>query len=326
MTRLLEVDRLSVCFDTEDGPVQAVDDVSFVLDEGEILALVGESGCGKSVTAMSIPGLLPGNAKITGSIRLGSRDLTDLPVRELRKMRGKDITVIFQEPMTSLNPAFTVGRQVTEVLRKHERLSRSAARERAIELLNLVGIPDPKRRVDEYPHQMSGGMRQRVMISIAVACTPKLIIADEPTTALDVTIQAGILDVLGDLRERLGTAILLITHDLGVVADIADRVVVMYAGRVAEQAEIHELFAEPQHPYTNGLLGAIPRLSTTTTGRERLTEIPGRVPILRAPATNCAFHPRCPRATEECRTERPELREVRPEHLVAAFHPGPDPR
>ena len=226
--------------------------------------------------------------------------------------------------MTSLNPVFTVGHQVGEVLRRHLGLSRAAARARSVELLQLVRIPAPERRLDEYPHQLSGGMRQRVVIAMALACDPKVLVADEPTTALDVTIQAGILDLMRDLRERLGTAIILITHNLGVVADIADRVLVMYAGRKAEQAAVDELFAHPQHPYTIGLLGAIPRPYEGEDTRRRLQEIPGRVPSLRELPTACAFADRCPRAGELCRTEIPELREVRPSHLVACFHPGED--
>jgi len=230
---------------------------------------------------------------------------------------------VFQEPMTSLNPAFKVGNQIGEVLRRHLGLSRGEARRRTIELLELVRIPAPERRVDEYPHQLSGGMRQRVMIAMALACDPKILIADEPTTALDVTIQAGILDLMRDIRERLGTAIVLITHNLGVVADVADRVIVMYAGRKAEEAPVHELFAQPQHPYTNGLLGAVPRPGVAGV-RGRLREIPGRVPSLASLPQGCAFAPRCPRADDRTRSEVPELREVRPEHLVACFHPGPD--
>ena len=233
---LLEITGLRVGFDTEDGEVHAVREISLSLEPGEILALCGESGCGKSVTAMSIPRLLPPDTtRLSGSIRLDDRELTGLPEKDLRELRGKDVSVVFQEPMTSLNPSFTVGFQIAEVLRRHEGLSRQEARARAVELLELVGIPAPARRIKEYPHQLSGGMRQRVMIAIAVACSPRVLIADEPTTALDVTIQAGVLDVFRDLRDRLGTAIILITHDLGVVADIADRAVVMYAGRAVER-------------------------------------------------------------------------------------------
>ena len=328
MTALLEVRDLTVRFDTEEGVVHAVNGVSFDLAAGEILAVVGESGCGKTVTAMSIPGLLPStSAQVQGSIRLEGTELLTMSPKQLRSVRGKQVSVVFQEPMTSLNPAFTVGRQIREVLQQHEGMSRRAAQARAVELLDLVRIPAPAKRVDEYPHQLSGGMRQRVMIAIAVACSPKVLIADEPTTALDVTIQAGILDVMRDLRDRLGTAIILITHDLGVVADIADRVVVMYAGRRVEQAGVHPLFAAPQHPYTNGLLGAIPQAhkGVEQVARQRLTEIPGMVPSLKSDPDVCSFAPRCPRATQECHEHRPPLEAVLPEHLVACHHPGPNP-
>ena len=299
---LLEVEDLSVRFETDDGNVHAVDRMAFTLDEGEVLGIVGESGCGKSVSLMSITRLLPPTAKVTGSARLGDIDLLTASSSQIRRVRGRSIAYVFQEPMTSLNPSFTVGRQIEEVLRRHLDFSRSAAQRRAIELLDLVRIPAPERRVDEYPHELSGGMRQRVMIAIALACDPKILVADEPTTALDVTIQAGILDLMRDIRARLGTAIVLITHNLGVVADIADRVLVMYAGRKVEEAPVHELFAAPQHPYTIGLLGAIPRPGSAS-AIGRLQEIPGRVPSLR---------------------ELPQLREVRPRHLVACFHPGGD--
>ncbi len=314
---LLDVRDLSVRFVTDDGTTQAVDRLSFSLAAGEVLGIVGESGCGKSVSMMSLLRLLPETAVVTGEAVFQGRDLLSAPSAVLRGVRGREISFVFQEPMTSLNPAFTVGRQVAEVLEKHLGLSRAGARRRAIELLDLVRIPAPERRLDEYPHQLSGGMRQRVMIAIALACDPKILIADEPTTALDVTIQAGILDLMRDIRDRLGTAIVLITHNLGVVADIADRVVVMYAGRKAEEAAVHELFAYPQHPYTIGLLGAIPRR-----GADRLREIPGLVPALAEPLRHCAFAPRCPRADELCRTQVPELREIRPSHFVACFHPG----
>jgi peptide/nickel transport system ATP-binding protein len=318
---LLEVADLSVRFDTDAGTVHAVDRMSFTLAEREVLGIVGESGCGKSVTAMSLLRLLPPTASISGRARFGGDELLDVSARRLRRIRGNEIGFVFQEPMTSLNPVFTVGRQVEETLRKHRGLSRAAARKRAIELLDLVHIPAPERRVREYPHQLSGGMRQRVMIAMAVACEPKILIADEPTTALDVTIQAGILDLMRELRERLGTAIILITHNLGVVADIADRVVVMYAGRKAEEAPVRELFARPQHPYTIGLLGAIP-LPGAASKQDRLKEIPGRVPSLAELPDHCAFAPRCPRADDRTRSEIPQLRSVGPEHLVACFHPG----
>ncbi|HEY8627584.1 MAG TPA: ABC transporter ATP-binding protein [Gaiellaceae bacterium] len=318
---LLEVADLSVRFDTDAGTVHAVDKMSFTLAEREVLGIVGESGCGKSVTAMSLLRLLPPTASISGRARFDGDDLLGASSRRLRRIRGNEIAFVFQEPMTSLNPVFTVGRQVEESLRTHLGLSRSAARKRAIELLDLVHIPAPERRVREYPHQLSGGMRQRVMIAMAVACEPKILIADEPTTALDVTIQAGILDLMRELRERLGTAIILITHNLGVVADIADRVVVMYAGRKAEEAPVHELFARPQHPYTIGLLGAIP-LPGAASKQDRLREIPGRVPSLAELPNHCAFAPRCPRADDLTRSEVPTLRAVGPGHLVACFHPG----
>jgi peptide/nickel transport system ATP-binding protein len=318
---LLEVSDLSVRFDTDDGSVHAVDRLSFTLEEGEVLGVVGESGCGKSVSLMSLTQLLPQTATVTGSARFGEIDLLRASSSQIRQVRGRSIAYVFQEPMTSLNPSFKIGRQIEEVLQRHLDVSRGAARKRAIELLELVRIPAPERRINEYPHQLSGGMRQRVMIAIALACDPKILVADEPTTALDVTIQAGILDLMRDIRERLGTAIVLITHNLGVVADIADRVLVMYAGRKVEEAPVHDLFASPQHPYTIGLLGAVPRPgAASTTGR--LQEIPGRVPSLSELPQACAFADRCPRADDLTRSQRPELHEVRPGHTVACFHPG----
>ncbi len=320
---LLEITGLRVGFDTEDGEVKAVREISLSLEPGEILALCGESGCGKSVTAMSIPRLLPPDTtRLSGSVRLDDRELTGLPEADLRELRGKDVSVVFQEPMTSLNPSFTVGFQIAEVLRRHEGMSRHDARARAVELLELVGIPAPARRIKEYPHQLSGGMLQRVMIAIAVACSPRVLIADEPTTALDVTIQAGVLDVFRDLRDRLGTAIILITHDLGVVADIADRAIVMYAGRAVEQAPVTELFARPRHPYTAGLMRALPTAAVTRDdGRRRLSEIPGLVPPPYDDPDECAFHPRCPLAQDDCRASRPPLEGHGPGHLAACFHP-----
>jgi peptide/nickel transport system ATP-binding protein len=321
---LLEVSDLSVRFDSDEGRVHAVDRMSFALAPGEVLGIVGESGCGKSVTVLSMLRLLPPTATVTGSVLFAGRDLLKASPSRLRRVRGREISFVFQEPMTSLNPVFTVGRQIGEVLRKHLGLSKAGARTRTIELLRLVRIPAPERRVDEYPHQLSGGMRQRVMIAMALACDPKVLIADEPTTALDVTIQAGILDLMRELRERLDTAIVLITHNLGVVADIADRVIVMYAGRKAEEAPVGELFAHPQHPYTIGLLGAIPRPGEVLEhgGRRRLQEIPGRVPSLAELPGHCAFADRCPRADGLSRSQVPELHAVRPNHLVACFHPG----
>ena len=317
---LLEVQDLSVRFNTDDGAVHAVDRMSLALAPSEVLGIVGESGCGKSVTALSILGLLPSTATVTGSARFEGAELFGASRSRLRKIRGRKISFVFQEPMTSLNPVLRVGNQIEEVVREHMDLPRRAARERVVELFDLVHIPDPLRRVDEYPHQLSGGMRQRVMIAMALACDPKILIADEPTTALDVTIQAGILDLLRELRARLGTAIILITHNLGVVADLADRVVVMYAGRKAEEAAVGELFAHPQHPYTIGLLGAVPRAGGAHNGR--LQEIPGRVPSLAELPGHCAFADRCPRADEQSWSEVPELRQVRPDHVVACFHPG----
>jgi peptide/nickel transport system ATP-binding protein len=320
---VLDVDGLSVRFETDDGVVQAVDGLSFDLAEREVLGIVGESGCGKSVSLMSLLGLLPPSAKIDGTAKFGSLDLLRASPKEIRRIRGRQIAFVFQEPMTSLNPSFRVGRQIAEVLQRHLDLSRRTADRRAVELLDLVRIPAPDRRVREYPHQLSGGMRQRVMIAMALACDPKVLVADEPTTALDVTIQAGILDLMRDIRERLGTAIVLITHNLGVVADIADRVLVMYAGRKVEEAPVDELFARPQHPYTIGLLGAIPRPGAADHSG-RLREIPGRVPTLDGPWTACAFADRCPRADERTHSEVPPLHEVERRHYVACFHPGPE--
>jgi peptide/nickel transport system ATP-binding protein len=321
MAPLLDVAELSVRFETDDGVVQAVDALSFAVAESEVLGIVGESGCGKSVSLMSLLGLLPPSAKVSGRAAFSGVDLLSAPPSRLRRIRGREIAFVFQEPMTSLNPSFRVGRQVAEVLQRHLDLSRSEADTRAVELLDLVRIPAPERRAREYPHQLSGGMRQRVMIAIALACAPKLLVADEPTTALDVTIQAGILDLMRDIRERLGTAIVLITHNLGVVADIADRVLVMYAGRKVEEAPVEELFARPQHPYTIGLIGAIPRPGGADQ-QGRLREIPGRVPSLVGPWRACAFADRCARADDTSRSEVPPLREVHPGHLVACFHPG----
>jgi peptide/nickel transport system ATP-binding protein len=317
---LLQVRDLSVRFDSDEGTVHAVDGMSLELAESQVLGIVGESGCGKSVTALSILGLLPKTATVTGSVQFDGKELLGASGSQLRKIRGRQISFVFQEPMTSLNPVLRIGHQIEEVLREHLSLSRSEAKKRVVELLDLVHIPDPGRRIDEYPHQLSGGMRQRVMIAMALACDPKILIADEPTTALDVTIQAGILDLLRELRARLGTAIILITHNLGVVADLADRVVVMYAGRKAEEAAVGELFAHPQHPYTIGLLGAVPRAGSARNGR--LQEIPGRVPSLAELPAHCAFADRCPRADELSWSSVPELRLVRPDHTVACFHPG----
>ena len=326
---VLEVRGLSVSFKTESGTVSAVDNVDLTLAPGEIVGIVGESGCGKSVTGMSLAGLLPGSARVSGSVRLQGVELIGAPESVLRGLRGQSIAYIFQEPMSSLNPVLSVGRQVGEVLQVHEGLSRKQARVRAIELLTLVGIPSPEQRVDSFPHQLSGGMRQRVMIALAVACGPTVLVADEPTTALDVTVQAGILDVLRELRDRLGTSILFITHDLGVIAAVADRVVVMYAGRVVERAPVDELFAHPQHRYTAGLLVATPTPGRHA-GTDRLQEIPGLVPVLSIQPDACTFADRCLSADAQCLTSAPalssdhDLAALPADHLVACWHPCGD--
>jgi peptide/nickel transport system ATP-binding protein len=319
---LLEVENLQTHFRTPEGVNRAVDGVSFEVKEGETLAIVGESGCGKSVTANSILRLIPEPpGKIAGAIRFQGRDLLKASEREMRDIRGNDISMIFQEPMTSLNPVLTIGRQLRETLRVHEGLDRKAADDRAEEMLNLVGIPEPRRRLSEYPHQLSGGMRQRVMIAIALACSPKLLIADEPTTALDVTIQAQILDLMRDLKRRVGAAIVLITHDLGVVAEVAERVMVMYAGRKVEEAPVADLFRSPRHPYAQGLLGAVPKLGSSLTGEEtRLAEIPGLVPSLKSRIAGCVFASRCPYATELCRELAPALAPNAPGHVAACHY------
>ena len=323
MEAQLQVEDLTVRLKTDEGPVVAVSGVSFSVASGEVLALVGESGCGKSMTALAIMGLLPRGAERRGSIRLAGTELTTLGSKQMRDVRGRSVSMVFQEPMTSLNPAFTVGFQVAEVLRQHMGMDRRQARARAAELMDLVRIPGGASRLREYPHQLSGGMRQRVMIAMAIACNPRLLIADEPTTALDVTIQAQILDVLRDLRREFSMAMILITHDLGVVADIADRVEVMYAGHRVEAADATELFARPQHPYTTGLLAAVPRPDLLAAGqRMTLREIPGVVPTMRAAPASCVFEPRCSRADDQCRAAMPGWAEVRPGHHAACFHPA----
>ena len=311
---LLRVRDLKTYFVTEhgSGTARAVDGVSFDVRPGETLGIVGESGCGKTVTSLSILRLIPeppGHIRPGSFIEFEGRNILTLEPKELRAVRGNQIAMIFQEPMTSLNPVFTVGDQIAEAAIVHQHLSRAVARRRAIEMLQLVGIPDPEERVDHYPHQMSGGMRQRVMIAMALVCHPKLLIADEPTTALDVTIQAQILELLERLQAELGMAVMLITHDLGVVAGTADRVVVMYAGQVVEQASTVELFAHPLHPYTEGLLASVPRLDAPQQGRARgrLHSIPGQVPAATAWPDGCRFHPRCPYAWDRCRAEEPPL-------------------
>jgi oligopeptide/dipeptide ABC transporter ATP-binding protein len=312
---LLTVEDLQTHFFTEEGVVRAVDGISLSIRPGETLGLVGESGCGKTVTALSILRLIPDppGRIVGGTISLEGKDLVRLPEEEIREIRGKVISMIFQEPMTSLNPVFTVGEQVAEGIRHHQKVSKREAWERAIEVLRRVKIPDPARRAQEYPHQLSGGMRQRVMIAMALALNPKLLIADEPTTALDVTIQAQILELLLALKEEMKMAVLLITHDLGVVAETAERVVVMYAGRVVEEASVQQLFDNPLHPYTQGLLESLPKLEAGK-GRQRLVAIPGLVPNLLELPRGCKFAPRCPKVIAECWPTEPELREVRPGH------------
>jgi peptide/nickel transport system ATP-binding protein len=316
---LLEIENLQTHFRTPDGVNRAVDGVSFTVEAGETVAIVGESGCGKSVTASSILRLIPEPpGKIKGSIRFEGVDLLKLDERAMRDIRGNQISMVFQEPMTSLNPVLTVGRQIGETLRLHQGLGRDAAERRAVEMLRLVGIAEPERRAREYPHQLSGGMRQRVMIAIALACNPKLLIADEPTTALDVTIQAQILDLMSELKQRVGAAIILITHDLGVVAEIAERVLVMYAGRKAEEAPVGELFRSPRHPYTQGLLGALPKLGSSLNEKAtKLVEIPGAVPSLKQRIAGCVFASRCALARDVCRHVPPALELKAPGHLAA---------
>jgi peptide/nickel transport system ATP-binding protein len=325
---LLEVKGLKTYFFTRDGVVRAVDGISFSILRGETLAIVGESGCGKSVTSLSILRLIasPPGRTVEGSVVFEGRDLLALSEAEMRKVRGDAISMIFQEPMTSLNPVLTIGHQIAEVLVLHRGLSRDDAMQRAVEMLRLVRIPEPEQRVTEYPHQLSGGMRQRVMIAMALACEPRLLIADEPTTALDVTIQAQILDLMRELKARTGAAIVLITHDLGVVAEMAQRVVVMYAGRRVEEAPVEALFAHPRHPYTRGLLESIPKLGAAGDGwgagggaGARLAEIAGTVPSLSQPIVGCAFAPRCAYATVRCLSEYPPFEEKVPGHGAACW-------
>lgn len=319
MPPLLSVEHLSTHFHTDRGTLKAVDDVSFSLKAGKTLALVGESGCGKSVTALSIMRLIPvpPGRIASGRILFDGTDLLQLSEAEMRHVRGNKISMIFQEPMTSLNPVFRVGDQIAEVLELHQKLSKKEALDRAVELLRMVGIPSPETRIRDYPHQMSGGMRQRVMIAMALACHPRLLIADEPTTALDVTIQAQILELMDELRRTTGTAVLLITHDLGVVAETAEHVVVMYAGRVVEEAPVRELFHHPKHPYTQGLLRSIPSLAEDE--KQRLEAIPGVVPSLLALPPGCAFHDRCGFAMERCLKDEPPWVELKPGHGVRCW-------
>ena len=316
---LLEIADLRTHFFSEDGTTRAVDGLSFSIAPGETLGIVGESGCGKSVTALSIMRLLPRKSGRTvgGSVRFDGRDLLALDESEMRQIRGNRLAMIFQEPMTSLNPLHTIGEQIAEAVRIHQRLPNAAALERAEEMLRLVHIPDAKRRLADYPHQFSGGMRQRVMIAMALVCSPRLLIADEPTTALDVTIQAQVLRLMLELKSRFGTAILLITHDLGVVAENCQRVIVMYAGCAVEEAGVNELFDHPAHPYTRGLLGSIPARASTR--RRRLAEISGIVPSLREPIRGCNFAPRCPMAIARCKAEAPPMMAVGAGHQAACW-------
>ncbi len=322
---LLEVRHLKTYFYTEDGVAPAVDDVSFILNRGETIGIVGESGSGKSVTSMSIMRLVsyPPGRIVNGEILLDGMDLLKLSEREMQSVRGNRISMIFQEPMTSLNPVFTVGYQIEEVLRLHQKMGKAEARAKTIDMLRLVGISSPEQRYKEYPHQLSGGMRQRVMIAIALACNPELLIADEPTTALDVTIQAQILELMKGFTERLGTSIILITHDLGVVSEVAQKVMVMYAGQIVEYADTKTIFSNPLHPYTCGLLGSLPSIDQTV---HRLQIIEGLVPSLYDLPKGCSFNPRCSRAQEVCRNKRPELIEFKDGHkvrcLLASYSDG----
>ncbi len=318
---LLEIKGLKTHFKTDDGWLHAVDGVDISVDKGETVCVVGESGCGKSVTAMSVMRLIarPPGHFAGGQILWKGRDLLQASEDEMRALRMKEIAIVFQEPMTSLNPVYTVGEQISEALRLHEGLSKKDALDKAVQMLRRVNIPTPERRVQDYPHQFSGGMRQRVMIAMALSCGPQLLIADEPTTALDVTIQAQILDLMQHLKDEFGMAIMLITHAMGVVAEVAQRVVVMYAGKVVEQAPVAELFARPRHPYTQGLIRSIPRIDTAATHKVRLETIAGSVPKLISPPEGCRFAPRCKHAQPACTTATPPLREVGPGHQVACI-------
>lgn len=321
MAHLLSVENLAVEFSTEKGTVRAVHNVSLSVDRGETIGLVGESGCGKTVTALSLLRLvpIPPGRYAEGTIRFKGTNILDIPDAEMRKLRGREISMIFQEPMTALNPVFTVGTQMTDVLMRHQGISRADARHRAIERLKLVRIPAPERRIDEYPHQLSGGMRQRVMIAMALSCEPELLVADEPTTALDVTTQAQVMEQMAELQQRLGMSLILVTHDLGVIAETCKRVVVMYCGRIIEMAETEDLFYRPHHPYTVGLLHSIPRI------REKkldiLPTIEGMVPDLMSLPKGCVFADRCPRVQERCRQESPPLEEKADGSQVACFYP-----
>jgi oligopeptide/dipeptide ABC transporter ATP-binding protein len=318
---LLEVRDLRTTFSTDDGRFHAVDRVSFTVAPGEAVAIVGESGSGKSVTAMSIMGLVQSPGSITGGeIIFKGRNLVGMADKDLRKLRGDDLAMIFQEPMTSLNPVFTIGDQIAEAIRIHRGAGKKAARNRSIEMLELVSIPDPHKRIDDYPHQLSGGMRQRVMIAMALSCDPELLIADEPTTALDVTIQAQVMELLGSLQQKLGLAVLLITHDLGIVAEFCERIMVMYTGRIVEEAPVNRLFADPKHPYTIGLLRSLPRLPDASGERaHRLETIPGMVPSITGLPKGCKFNTRCPDVMEICHGEEPARMMVGDDHDARCY-------
>lgn len=318
MSKLLTVKDLKTYFYTEDGVVPAVDGVDFAVDAGETLGIVGESGCGKSVSSLSVMRLIPNppGKIISGDIQFDGKDIPTLTDKQMRQIRGNDISMIFQEPMTSLNPVFTIGDQIGEAIKLHQGLNDRQTKEKAIEMLKLVGIPLPEQRVKEYPHQLSGGMRQRIMIAMALSCNPKLLFADEPTTALDVTIQAQILELMKNLREELDTAIVLITHDLGVIAEMVDRVVVMYAGKIVEEASVYDMFKDPKHPYTEGLLNSIPKLDEP---KRRLEPITGVVPNPLHMPSGCRFHPRCPYAMDVCKEKQPELKRLGTDRKVSCW-------
>lgn len=322
MSTILEVKNLKTAFRTDGGELMAVDDVSFKVNAGKTLGIVGESGCGKSVTALSIMRLIPNppGRIVSGEIRFDGENLLTKSVQEMRRIRGNQISMIFQEPMTSLNPVFTIGNQIMESVLLHQGVGKAEARARAIEMLKLVGIPAPERRVDDYPHQLSGGMRQRVMIAMALSCNPRLLIADEPTTALDVTIQAQILELIDSLRKKLGMAVVLITHDLGVVAEVCDEIVVMYAGKVVERGSVMDIFRNPSHPYTRGLLNSLPSFGGASR-KQRLETIPGLVPNLLRLPKGCRFQERCSRRQNHCSDSEPSLSAVGGDHWAACFSP-----
>jgi len=321
MQEILKVENLKITFKTQLGKITPVDGVSFGLSEGETLGIVGESGCGKTITAFSIIKLLPKNAILGDETKISfrGRDIATLEKSDLHKIRGKSISMVFQEPMTSLNPLYTIGWQISEVYKLHEGLDDEEAMDRSIEMLRLVGIPEPAKRVKEFPHQLSGGMRQRVMIAMALACSPALLIADEPTTALDVTIQAQVLELMNDLKNKLDTATIIITHDLGVIAEMCDRVLVMYAGQIVESADVFRIFDNPLHPYTRGLIHSIPRIEVEKRDQKRLNVITGYVPHPSKFPTGCRFEPRCPMAMEKCKKETPQIYSPEEAHTVRCW-------